>query len=131
MNFVTVEDVIEMHAAVIAESGGGEGVLDLGRIESAVAQPQLTFGGEDLYPSVAAKVAALGYSLALNHGFVDGNKRIAHLAIEMFLALNGWELVDDVDEQEAVILQLAAGTLTRIEFTTWIAKHIRASETLP
>lgn len=131
MNTVTVEEVVALQAQVIAESGGLAGIIDLGRIESAVAQPQMSFGGIDVYPSVATKAAALAYSLARNHGFADGNKRIAHAALELFLARNGYDLLDEVDEQEAIFLRLAAGTLTRTEFAVWVAKHLQTADELP
>ena len=71
----------------------------------------MTFGGQELYPGLADKAAALGFSLVCNHPFVDGNKRVGHAAMETFLVLNGWELAAGVDEQEQVILRLAAGAL--------------------
>jgi death on curing protein len=84
----------------------------------------MTFGGQDLYPTLAEKAAALGFSLVCNHAFVDGNKRVGHAAMETFLVLNGWELAAEVDEQEQIILRLAAGTLKREEFTVWVQSHL-------
>ena len=75
-------------------------------------------------PTLADKAAALALSLALNHGFVDGNKRIAHAAMETFLVRNGYEVQATVDEQEAVFLQLAAGALTKEQFTDWVRQRI-------
>ena len=83
----------------------------------------MTFGGEDLYPSLAEKAAALGFSLIKNHPFVDGNKRVGHAAMEYFLILNGYELDDDVDDQERTILAVAAGEMGREEFTAWVHTH--------
>lgn len=93
-------------------------------LDSAVAQPQMAFGGQDLYPTLAQKAAAVGFSLVMNHPFVDGNKRVGHAAMETFLVLNGHELNSPVDEQEQVILQPAAGTLGRDEFTDWVGSHL-------
>src|SRR5439155_24803806 len=95
-------------------------------LESAVAQPHMTFGGEELYPTVVEKASALGFSLVMNmnHPFVDGNKRIGHAAMETFLVLNGFEINASVDEQERVISQLAASELDRDEFTKWLHVHI-------
>ncbi|HEY2787412.1 MAG TPA: type II toxin-antitoxin system death-on-curing family toxin [Fimbriiglobus sp.] len=84
----------------------------------------MTFGGVDLYPTLADKAAALGFSLALNHGFVDGNKRIAHAAMETFLILNGYEIRASVDEQEGVFLRLAAGESNREDFTNWVKQQL-------
>jgi death-on-curing protein len=123
MTFLDTDEVIQLHVMVIRQSGGRPGVLDRGKIDSAAAQPRATFGGQDLYPTLAEKAAALGFSLARNHGFVDGNKRIAHAAMETFLVLNGFQISAGVDEQEAVFLQLAAGTLNRDDFTDWVRQH--------
>jgi death-on-curing protein len=116
---------------VIAQSGGGEGVRDLGAIESSVAQPRATFDDQDLYPTMASKAAALCYSLIHGHGFVDGNKRVAHAALEVFLVLNGAELRADVDEQERVFLGLAAGRMTREAFDAWVETHVVAITSSP
>jgi death-on-curing protein len=93
-------------------------------LESAVAQPRAAFGGTDLYPSLAEKGAALCYSLALNHPFVDGNKRAAHAALEAFLILNGRELDASVDDAEHTMLGLAAGGLAREAFVAWVVRHL-------
>jgi death-on-curing protein len=95
-------------------------------LESALAQPRQTFGGSDLYPTLVEKAAALGFSLIANHPFVDGNKRIGHAAMEVFLVLNGQEIDADVNEQERVVLAVAAGEMTREQFTDWLRDHQRA-----
>lgn len=124
MVFLDLEDVLMLHEDLITQSGGARGVRDQGAIESAVAQPQMSFGGQDLYPTLAEKAAALGYSLVSNHAFVDGNKRIGHKAMETFLVLNGFEISASVDEQEAIVLRLAASELTREEWSTWVLARI-------
>lgn len=123
--YLILEEVLELHRLVLHQSGGREGIHDSGGLDSAVAQPRMTFGGQELYPSLAEKAAALGFSLVCNHPFVDGNKRVGHAAMETFLVLNGWELAAGVDEQEHVILRLAAGDLEREEFTAWVEAHLR------
>lgn len=125
IRYLTLEEVLELHRLVLEQSGGLDGVRDFGGLDSAVVQPQMAFGGQELYPSLAAKAAALGFSLVCNHPFVDGNKRVGHAAMETFLVLNGWEIAAGVDEQEQVILQLAAGTLKREDFTAWVQSHLR------
>ncbi|MBH0204207.1 MAG: type II toxin-antitoxin system death-on-curing family toxin, partial [Nitrospira sp.] len=91
------------------QTGGAVGIRDFGALESAVAQPRMTFAGKDLHPTIAGKAASLGFSLVQNHPFVDGNKRTGHAAVEVFLVLNGYELAATVDEQVGVILQIASG----------------------
>jgi death-on-curing protein len=85
----------------------------------------MSFDGEALYPTLVGKAAALAYSLNKNHGFADGNKRISHAGMEMFLIRNGHEIDAEVDEQEAVFLQLAAGEIDRESFTEWVRSHLK------
>ena len=128
MRYLTLNEVLEVHRQVIAQSGGAEGLMHLPALESALAQPQMTFGGEDLYPTLVDKAAALGYALIKNHPFLDGNKRTGHAAMEVFLVLNGYEIHADVEEQEHVILQVAASEIDREEFTTWLRTHVVAKD---
>jgi len=102
--------------------------MHLPALESALAQPQMTFGGEELYPTLVDKAAALGYALIKNHPFLDGNKRTGHAAMEVFLVLNGYEIRATIDEQEHVILQVAASEIDREEFTAWLRTHVVAKE---
>src|SRR5947209_8009363 len=98
--YLSRDEVLELHRLVLDQSGGSAGVLHPGGLDSALVQPQMTFGGTELYPDLADKAAVLGYSLICNHPFVDGNKRVGHAALETFLVLNGHELDAPVDEQE-------------------------------
>jgi len=124
MRFLTLDEVMELHRLAIQQSGGSSGIRDQGLLESALAQPGMTFDGQELYPTVADKAAALGYSLVMNHPFVDGNKRVGHAAMETFLVLNGHEIAASVDEQERVILGVAAGTISREDFTVWVRSQL-------
>ncbi len=128
MWYLTLAEVLELHRRVIAQSGGAPGVRDLGRVESAVAQPQMIFDGQELYPTIESKATALCFSLVMNHPFVDGNKRVGHAAMETFLVLNGCEFAADVDDAEKVILNLASGELPREELLDWISLHLHRTE---
>ena len=86
----------------------------------------MTFGGQDLYPTIVEKAAAPGFSLIQNHPFVDGNKRTAHAVMEIFLVLNGYQIVATVDEQEDMILKVAAGKSSREVFTEWLRRHLQS-----
>ena len=123
MRYLTLAEVLELYRRIMAESGGSARVHSLGALESAVAQPRMAFGGEELYPTVIDKASALGFALINGHPFVDGNKRIGHAAMETFLVLNGFEIDAPVDEQERVILQVASGHVGREEFTQWLRSH--------
>ena len=126
MRYLTLSEALELHRRVIGQSGGTLGVLNLGTLESALAQPRMTFGGKDLYPSIIEKAAVLGYSLIQNHPFLDGNKRTGHAATEVFLFLNGFEIRSSVDEQEQIILRVASGEMDREAFTAWLRDHVTA-----
>jgi death on curing protein len=125
MRYLTLDEVLEAHERILQQSGGEPGVLNLGALESALAQPRMTFDGQDLYPTLVEKAAALGFSLIQNHPFVDGNKRTAHAAMETFLVLNGHQIVATVEEQEDIILKVAAGKYRREVFTEWLCQHLQ------
>ena len=124
MRYLTLNEILELYRRVMEQSGGSAGIRDLAALESALAQPRMTFGREELYPAIAEKTSALGFSLIKNHPFVDGNKRTGHAAMETFLVLNGFEIDASVDEQEQVILRVASGELERGEFTVWLRGHV-------
>jgi len=123
MRYLTLSEVLELHRRVIELTGGADGLRDLAGVESAVVQPQMTFDGDELYPSLIDKAAAICFSLVLNHPFVDGNKRIGHAAMETFLLLNGYELSANVDDAESLFLKLAGGDVERSELIGWIVAN--------
>ncbi|SRR6266498_4367214 len=125
MRYITVSEVLGIYRRIMQQTGGLVGIRDLGALESAVAQPYATFDDQELYPSLAEKAAALGFSLIQNHPFTDGNKRTGHAAMESFLALNGYEITASIDEQVKVILSLASSKLSRDKFTEWLSNHIQ------
>jgi death-on-curing protein len=111
-----------VHEEQLAEHGGGLGTRDMGLLESALARPmQLAAYGA---PDVAALAAACGYGLAKDHPFIDGNKRTAFVAVELFLMLNGWELPATDGECVLTMLAVAAGTLEEAAYADWIRSHI-------
>ena len=84
----------------------------------------MSFGGEDLYPSVVEKASARAFSVVVNHPFMDGNKRAGHAMMETFLVLNGFEIAASTADQEKVMLQLASGELSRLEFAEWLRESV-------
>ena len=112
-----------VHEEQLAEHGGGSGVRDEGLFESAIHRPvNLAAYGE---PDVAALAAAYGFGLARNRPFVDGNKRTAFVAVELFLALNGWDVLADDAQCVLTMLALAAGDLGEDDFAQWLRAHIQ------
>lgn len=124
MKFINIFQALELHRQLLDEFGGIAGVRDFGAFESALAQPEMTFGGEDLYPTLIEKASALAYSLCKNHPFIDGNKRVAHGAMEIFLVLNGFEIKATIDEQEKLFLDLAGSRLTREGLVNWLRQRV-------
>ena len=125
MRYLSLAEVIELHRRVVDQSGGASGLRDMGRLESAIAQPRMSFGGSDLYPTLIEKAAVLCFALIRNHPFVDGNKRSGHAAMEVFLVLNGHEIKAKVDEQETIVLGVASGQVSRQELTEWLTDHVQ------
>lgn len=120
MQYLTLNQVLELHERVLAQSGGEAGIRDIGSLESALAQPRMTFSGQELYSTIEEKAAAIGFSIIQNHPFIDGNKRTGHAVMEIFLVLNGFEIDASVDDQEDIVLRVASGRLNRNEFTSWL-----------
>jgi death-on-curing protein len=118
-----LRSVVEaIHDEQLAEHGGGEGLRDDGLLESALSRPRnLTAYGD---PDMAALAAAYGYGIARNHPFVDGNKRTAFVAVELFLDLNGRVLTAEAAECVMAMERLADGTLGEQDFAAWIRQRI-------
>jgi death-on-curing protein len=125
MRYLALGEVVELHRRLLEATGGTSGIRDFGALESAIAQPKATFEGVDLYPRLVEKAAALGFSLVQGHAFVDGNKRVGHAAMETFLILNGSEIDAPVDDQERLILDLAAGRIGRSHLVDWLRQHVK------
>lgn len=123
MKHLTKRQVLLLHEQLLEEFGGTAGIRDEGLLESALASPFQTFCGQNLYPSVQAKAAQLGFGLVCNHPFVDGNKRIGAHVMLIFLALNGIELSYTQQELIDVIFSVAAGQATAANLLQWIIDH--------
>ena len=123
MKTLSKNQVTALHSALIREFGGIDGILDEGLLESALAAPFQTFGGEPVYPSLQAKAAQLGFGLIRNHPFVDGNKRIGAHTMLVFLAVNGIELRYEQQELIDIDLSVAAGQIDRQGLLQWILDH--------
>ena len=130
MSYLTVEQVLFIHMRLIAETGGSRGLRDLGLLASAVARPQATFGGEDLYPDLFSKAAALMDSLVRNHPFVDGNKRVGITAAGLFLLRNGQRLTASSAELESFALQVARSEVSTEQIAAWLREHSTAMNDL-
>jgi death on curing protein len=119
MKYLTAEQVLFIHARLIAETGGAHGVLNLGLLQLAVARPQASFDGHDLYPNLLSKAAALLESLIGNHAFMDGNKRTAITSASLFLRINGYRLTANNQELEDFTLQCAQHLVSLDQIFMW------------
>lgn len=124
--YISIDEVLELHEDQISSFGGTSGVRDEGLLESALAQPQATFGGQLLHPTISEQAAAYLYHLAMNHPFIDGNKRTAFAVADTFLRLNGWTLNLTDDRAYDLVMQVARGTMTKEELSTELESAIVA-----
>ncbi len=126
-SFLTLASVLRIHARQIERFGGSSGIRDQGLLESALAQPEATFGGEYLHPTLPEQAAAYLYHLALNHPFIDGNKRTAFAAMDAFLRLNGYSINLTNEQAAEMVLQVAAGSLDKQALSQFLATVIANS----
>jgi death on curing protein len=123
IDYLSVEDLLEIAAGIIDEVA----LRDAGLLAAAAGRPQVTVFGDDAYPTLEDKAAALLHSLVRNHALVDGNKRLAWAATRVFCLLNGRDLTYTVDEAETLMLAAAAGRLDVPDITTWLRHHLEGA----
>ena len=123
MKKLSKKQILMLHTQLIQQTGGSEGVRDYNLRDSALETPFQSFGGEELYPTIQAKAARLGYGLIKNHCMIDGNKRIGTHAMLVFLALNGIELKYTQKELYETILDIAAGKIEYEDLLQWVLDH--------
>jgi death on curing protein len=126
--YLSVDQVLALHREQVHRYGGARGLRDRGLLESAVARPAMTFGGEDLYEDLASKAAALMHSLVLNHPFLDGNKRVAAHAALIFVALNGQVVRTPPEQLVAVTLAAAEGKVAVEALAIWFRQRLRPAD---
>lgn len=122
--FLTRQIIIYFHEQLISLYGGASGIRDEGLLESALDQPRAMFDGCFLHDSLAKMAAAYGFHICKNHPFIDGNKRIALVAMDTFLQKNGYEISASEKEVYEVIMKLASGNLTKAELASWLEANI-------
>ncbi|SRR6266567_3122689 len=126
--FLSLDEVLEIHEQQIELYGGSHGIRDSGGLESAVATPQATFGGEFLHPSIPAMAAAYLFHLCQNHPFLDGNKRAGANAAITFLLMNDWEPGFDEEELVELVLSVASGVIAKAALTEIFESRCRRKE---
>jgi len=129
VRYLYPKQVLYLHQEIIERSGGSAGVRDQGLLESAVYRPQASFGGEDLYPDLFSKAAALGYSIIKNHPFVDGNKRTGFEAMRLLLRLNGYDIQASLNAKFDFVLAIGEGNLKEQAIADWLKQRSRRRRT--
>lgn len=125
MIWISAEDILLIHSRVIEGSGGLDGLRDRNGLEAAVFAPMQTFDGQELYPSGTEKIARLGFGLASNHAFVDGNKRISAMMTQLLLEWNGYDLTLRTGELADMFIAIADGTANGKDLLDWVYAHLR------
>ena len=126
--FLDVDVVLTIHTRMIQEFGGGDGLRDQGLLESAVAMPSATFGGQFLHDNLPAMAGAYLFHLCKNHPFVDGNKRVALATAITFLLVNDYELTCSKPDAEQLTLGVADGSISKDEAIAFFRKHVRSAK---
>lgn len=125
MKTIGYRQALWIHRRVVEETGGTQGVRDEGLLRSALARPLASFGGQDLYPTVFEKAAALFESLTRNHPFLDGNKRVAWECLDLTLELNGYHLTSTHDENFNLVMRVIEHKVTVQDVADWLRTHSR------
>lgn len=118
--FLNLEDVLRIHERQIQKFGGTTGIRDWGLLESALAQPQATFSGQLLHPTVSEQAAAYLSHVAMNHPFLDGNKRTAFAIMDTFLRLNGFVLNLSQEQKYILVIQVVERRLSKEDLASYL-----------
>jgi death-on-curing protein len=124
VSFLTLAEIVEIHADQIERYGGADGIRDINLLSSAVAMPYASFSGKFLHQDILEMSAAYAYHISQNHPFVDGNKRTALASALVFLNLNGISLIDPEEKLYTYMISLAAGKLNKADFAE-ILRNLR------
>lgn len=123
MRYLYPKQILYLYQQIIERTGGKAGLRDQGLLESAAYRPQASFGGQDLYPDLFSKAAALGHSIIANHPFVDGNKRTGFETMRLMLRLNGYDLHASLHAKFNFVVSIAKGELSQQEIADWLKRH--------
>jgi death-on-curing protein len=123
VKYLYPKQVLYLYRQIIQQSGGTVGLRDEGLLESAVYRPQASFGGQDLYPDLFSKAAALGHSIISHHPFVDGNKRVGFEAMRLMLRINGRDLHASLEAKFDLVVDIAKGKLNEQAIADWLKRH--------
>jgi death-on-curing protein len=122
---INIHQVKHIHSVLIEEHGGGDGIRDLGALESAIARPYATFAEADLYPLAIDKASAILESILINHPFVDGNKRTGYVLARLILLENGLDIYANEHDKYTMVIAVSTGDFRFEEIKHWFTKHVK------
>lgn len=125
MQYLSIGQVAELHRGLLETTGAAAGIRDLRALESAVARHKAASEGRDPHEALVATAAVLHFSLVQHQPFLEGNKPVAHAAMETFLLMNGAEIDASMDDQERLLLGLADGQVSQDDLVAWLGAHVR------
>lgn len=123
MNYPSLDTIREVHRDQVDTFGGDSGVRDPGALKSAHKLPLQSFGGEEVYPTIHEKAAAMGHGIIANHPFVDGNKRTGAESMILLLEMNGYRFESSNSDLVEATLKIAQGTMTKEKLAEWLKDH--------
>ena len=123
VHFIPDDVVFTIHTDLLHRYGGEAGIRDRNLLASALAQPKMTAGGKYLHNSIFDKAAAYGFHVCMNHPFIDGNKRVALVLMDIFLRKNGWEIESPEEEIYTMMISLASGKINKSQLSLWLKEH--------
>jgi death-on-curing protein len=123
VHFIPDDLALTIHADLLQRYGGSPGVRDRSLLESALAQPKMTVGGKYLHKTLFENASTYGFHVCKNHPFIDGNKRVAFVLMDLFLQKNGCEIVAQEEESYSMMMSLASGKLTKAQLASWLKEH--------
>ena len=123
VRFLPAELVMMIHSDLLQRYGGKTGLRDIGLLQSSLAQPKVTVGRKFVHKWVFDKAAAYGFHLCRNHPFIDGNKRVAFVVMDLFLQRNDWEIVANEEEAYSLMIDLSSGHVSKPELSSWLKNH--------
>lgn len=123
VRFIPDDLVFAIHADLLQRYGGRPGLRDRNLLESALAQPKMTVGGKYAHKTLFDKAAVYDFHICRNHPFVDGNKRVAFVLMDIFLQKNGWEILAREEEAYSLMMALASGQLSKAQLASWVKEH--------
>ncbi|MEH2174066.1 type II toxin-antitoxin system death-on-curing family toxin [Nostoc sp.] len=123
--FLSISQVLDIHQDEINSFGGTSGIRDESLLDSALAQPQATFGGELLHPTIHEQAVAYLYHLAMNHPFIDGNKRTAFAVMDTFITLNGYSLNLSQEQAYNLVIQVVQKEISKEELSAFLKLYLQ------